>query len=123
LQDNRQSRQQVTAIRKTQGMSYADAATPLYASPAARHTIATPRRANVAGLSHHWRHIMATSNQDDKDTQGGKQGGQGNQGKQGGKSQQSDTGGRSKSGSTGGTQGGTPEQHAEAGRQSHKNDR
>ncbi|MES2934482.1 MAG: hypothetical protein V4805_13460 [Pseudomonadota bacterium] len=30
--------------------------------------------------------------------------------------------GASRSGSSGGTRGGTPEQHAEAGRQSHKND-
>jgi len=44
--------------------------------------------------------------------QSGGGGNQGNQGSQGG----------NQGGSGGGTRGGTPEQHAEAGRQSHKND-
>ena len=47
-----------------------------------------------------------------------------NDGNQGGSgNQQSGSGSGNQGRSTGGTRGGTPEQHAEAGRQSHKNDR
>ncbi|MFC5460906.1 hypothetical protein [Massilia niabensis] len=53
---------------------------------------------------------------------GNKQSGSGSRsGSESGGSKQSGSG--SRSGSGGGTRGGTPEQHAEAGRQSHKNDK
>ena len=54
---------------------------------------------------------------------GNQQGGSGSSSGGRGGSQQSGSGGGNQERSSGGTRGGTPEQHAEAGRQSHKNDR
>jgi hypothetical protein len=58
---------------------------------------------------------MAENNKSGSEKSGGRPG---SEGKSGSENKSSD----SKSGSKGGTQGGTREQHAEAGRQSHKND-
>ena len=60
------------------------------------------------------------SKQGSKGSQGGSRQ-QADAGRQGGNKQSGSQGSGSRSG--GGTRGGTPEQHAEAGRQSHKNDK
>jgi hypothetical protein len=70
---------------------------------------------------------MSHKNDGNQQSGSGSSGSRSGGGQQGG-SQQSGSGGGSRSsgggsGSSGGTRGGTPEQHAEAGRQSHKNDR
>ena len=71
----------------------------------------TSEEARRAGSMSHKNDGNQQSNNSGGSRQSGNQGNQGNQGSQGGNS-----GGKS-------TRGGTPEQHAEAGRQSHKNDK
>ena len=78
------------------------------------------RAAHAAGTAHEFtseeaRRAGSMSHKNDGSQQsgaGGSRSGGGNE-----------EGGRGGSGGSGGTRGGTPEQHAEAGRQSHKNDR
>jgi len=78
------------------------------------------RAAHAAGTAHEFtseeaRRAGSMSHKNDGNQQSGSGGSQG--GSQGGKA------GSGGAGGSGGTRGGTPEQHAEAGRQSHKNDR
>lgn len=76
------------------------------------------RAAHASGNAHEFtseeaRKAGSMSHKNDGNRQSGNQGSSGgNQGNQGGNQ-----------GSSGGTRGGTPEQHAQAGRQSHKNDK
>jgi len=76
----------------------------------------TPEEARKAGSMSH----KNDGNQQSASSTGGSQNtGGGNQASSGG----SQGTGSGNQGSSGGTRGGTPEQHAQAGRQSHKNDR
>ncbi|MBV7537722.1 KGG domain-containing protein [Duganella sp. sic0402] len=90
------------------------------------------RAAHASGNAHEFtseeaRQAGSMSHKNDGNQQSGSaSGGSRSGGDQQGGSQEGGSGGGSRSsggGSSGGTRGGTPEQHAEAGRQSHKKDR
>ncbi len=78
------------------------------------------RAAHASGNAHEFtseeaRRAGSMSHKNDGNRQSGNQGSGGNQASQGGQ-------GGNQAGQGGGVRGGTPEQHAQAGRQSHKND-
>jgi hypothetical protein len=86
------------------------------------------RAAHASGNAHEFtseeaRRAGSMSHKNDGNQQSGDSGGsRGGNNAGGGQGNQGSQGGQGKQGSSG-TRGGTPEQHAEAGRQSHKNDR
>jgi hypothetical protein len=86
------------------------------------------RAAHASGNAHEFtseeaRRAGSMSHKNDGNQQSGDSGGsRGGNNAGGGQGNQGNQGGQGKQGSSG-TRGGTPEQHAEAGRQSHKNDR